>query len=538
MAGIRVNTPRGDGWEYSLNQVDWQASRVFTTQPGGAAFVVDTAYLVYCRNIPQNAVAISTIIFGESTNDDTLPNLTKSATLAERRAAFLLMLQAVDSDPVSKAILCAILRSCPVDPDPDPVIPAPTFDMFIHYIEVPDVVVVVDSIDVEVVDSEWTPVVVVDSIDVEVVDSEWEPVIVADSIDVEVVDSEWTPIAPTITDSRLDVTPSLTIAEGGTALAKVIQEYSDGSEQQYTGGGTYGFPIPLAGVGVTTEPNAEGAITVGDDVVNADTELVIRFTFPSEVGGGIIGNTLIILNGPPTLTGYSLPDIDVSEGDSSPEIQVTAHFSDGSSTQYTGAGDYSLTAPYPDDMTLTAGANATAVAHVAEDSITANVPVTYRFTFPDNEFIEGIITAVNVASPPALIIESILREVRNSNIMFYVRTSPETFATGNFTSIYYRSTITDEEGTTGYNAWSELYTLGPNGTDPDAFIFDPSAYDDGYHHLSYGQYYQESGAAFSFSIEFSLSVDGSNAIHLDYEMPAMASNPVDAGTIVYTAPTP
>ncbi|GAB2582542.1 hypothetical protein [Spirosoma areae] len=446
------------------------------------------------------------------------------------------LLTKIAATPALKTQFCAIVSSCTVVTPPDPV---PVFTGGTHYQAAP-VTPPVESIDVVADAADFTPIVPpADSIDVVADAADFTPIVPpADSIDVVADAADFAPIAPTITDYRIDVAPSPNIPEGGEATAKVMIEYSSGPDEQYTGGGSFGLPIPLTGVDVTNEPNAECTITVGDDVVNADTELVLRFTFPAEGSSGIIGKTLTILNGAATVTGHTLPDLDVTEGEDSVEIQVKTQFSSGPDQQYTGAGDYSLIAPYPDDMTLTPGPNATAVAHVAEGSITANVPVTYRFTFPDNSVIEGIITAVNVASPPALIIESILREVRNSNIMFYVRTSPETFATGNFTSIYYRRTITDEEGTTGYNAWGELYTLGPNGTDPAAFIFDPDAYDDGYHHLSYGQYYQESGAAFSFSIEFSLSADGSNAIHLDYEMPAMASNPVDTGTIVYNAPTP
>lgn len=73
MAGIRVNTPRGPGWEYSLNNLNWQESRVFMNQVDGSAFVVGNTYQVYCRNQIDKLLAVNSIIFGLATSDDTIP---------------------------------------------------------------------------------------------------------------------------------------------------------------------------------------------------------------------------------------------------------------------------------------------------------------------------------------------------------------------------------------------------------------------------------------------------------------------------------
>lgn len=73
MAGIRVNTPKGPDWEYSLDQVTWQASQKFMSQVDGTPFVVGTIYPVYCRNLVDKLLAFNSIPFGLKSSDDTIP---------------------------------------------------------------------------------------------------------------------------------------------------------------------------------------------------------------------------------------------------------------------------------------------------------------------------------------------------------------------------------------------------------------------------------------------------------------------------------
>lgn len=75
MAGIRVNTPIGAGWKYSLDNDTWQDSPVFATQIGGAAFVVGMTYLIYCWHQAANVIAIAPIEFGKPTNEDDLQTI-------------------------------------------------------------------------------------------------------------------------------------------------------------------------------------------------------------------------------------------------------------------------------------------------------------------------------------------------------------------------------------------------------------------------------------------------------------------------------
>ncbi|WP_020597873.1 discoidin domain-containing protein [Spirosoma panaciterrae] len=86
MAGIRVNTPTGAGWKYSLDNDTWQDSPVFATQIGGAAFVVGMTYLIYCWHQAANVIAIAPIEFGKPTNEDDLQ------TVASRGAKTNIML--------------------------------------------------------------------------------------------------------------------------------------------------------------------------------------------------------------------------------------------------------------------------------------------------------------------------------------------------------------------------------------------------------------------------------------------------------------
>lgn len=72
MKGIGIKTPRGPGWEYSLDNMNWQASRIFSAMPDGSSFVPGVTYPIYCRNIAQNVVALASVVFGRPNNLDTL----------------------------------------------------------------------------------------------------------------------------------------------------------------------------------------------------------------------------------------------------------------------------------------------------------------------------------------------------------------------------------------------------------------------------------------------------------------------------------
>ena len=137
MAGIRVNTPKGAGWQYSLDQQTWQSSRVFLTQPGGLSFVADTEYIVYCRNLTQKAQAIAKIVFGQDTSDVSLTSLSKGATAAQRSAFLLSLLSAADGP--TRAKFCELVSSCGMV---TPTAPEDTFDQFVHYELVAEVVIV------------------------------------------------------------------------------------------------------------------------------------------------------------------------------------------------------------------------------------------------------------------------------------------------------------------------------------------------------------------------------------------------------------
>ncbi|QIP14752.1 hypothetical protein G8759_20085 [Spirosoma aureum] len=69
MAGIRCDTPIGADWEYSLDQLNWQASNKFFELPSGDPFVLGTVYTVYCRNVTAELTADRQIPFGEASSE-------------------------------------------------------------------------------------------------------------------------------------------------------------------------------------------------------------------------------------------------------------------------------------------------------------------------------------------------------------------------------------------------------------------------------------------------------------------------------------
>ncbi|GAB4042178.1 hypothetical protein [Spirosoma litoris] len=75
--GIGLATPRGINWEYSLDGQNWQASNIFPNMPDGTPFVKGVAYTILCRNIAQEAVAATTVVFGRATNEDGLDEIVK-----------------------------------------------------------------------------------------------------------------------------------------------------------------------------------------------------------------------------------------------------------------------------------------------------------------------------------------------------------------------------------------------------------------------------------------------------------------------------
>ncbi|UHG93431.1 discoidin domain-containing protein [Spirosoma oryzicola] len=80
MAGIRIDTPTGNEWDYSLDGQTWQASPKFLVQASGAPFVDGTLYTVHCRNQKKNVRRDVTIIFGEDSSERIFDQVVKSGS--------------------------------------------------------------------------------------------------------------------------------------------------------------------------------------------------------------------------------------------------------------------------------------------------------------------------------------------------------------------------------------------------------------------------------------------------------------------------
>jgi hypothetical protein len=66
MAGIRVRTPIGPSWRYSLNGITWQDSPVFLVDANGNALIPGVTYTVYMRSPRFNRVIIERITLGST----------------------------------------------------------------------------------------------------------------------------------------------------------------------------------------------------------------------------------------------------------------------------------------------------------------------------------------------------------------------------------------------------------------------------------------------------------------------------------------
>jgi hypothetical protein len=93
MAGIRVLTPLGLDWRYSLDGIIWQSSPVFLLDAAGNALVPGKVYTVYFRNARLNRTLIERIKLGTTgqSSSDVLDDITLRSDLEA---------EAVDPDSV------------------------------------------------------------------------------------------------------------------------------------------------------------------------------------------------------------------------------------------------------------------------------------------------------------------------------------------------------------------------------------------------------------------------------------------------------
>jgi hypothetical protein len=209
---------------------------------------------------------------------------------------------------------------------------------------------------------------------------------------------------------RIDrIEDSTTITEGGAAgTFKITAEMSDSSTQAYTGSGAYSIIAPYPdGMSASTGANAIGTVTLPLGSITANLNSVLRFTFPAS--GGFIEKTIALVNvadSGPTFSGYDITgDLTLNESATAPvtgNYQVIERYSDNSTRNYTGGGAYSVDATYPNGLSFATGSAGTGTVTLPQNSITANVTITLRFTFPGNSTITKPVQLVNVASqlPP------------------------------------------------------------------------------------------------------------------------------------------
>lgn len=86
MPGIRIDTPVGDGWRYSLDGNTWQDFPKFLTQPDGSAFVEGTLYTIQCQCTIDGEVVQKnvTIIFGEDSSERVFDQVVKAGKPARK----------------------------------------------------------------------------------------------------------------------------------------------------------------------------------------------------------------------------------------------------------------------------------------------------------------------------------------------------------------------------------------------------------------------------------------------------------------------
>ncbi|QIP15699.1 discoidin domain-containing protein [Spirosoma aureum] len=210
-----------------------------------------------------------------------------------------------------------------------------------------------------------------------------------------------------IVSYRIDrIEDSTTITEGGAAgTFKITAEMSDGSTQQYTQAGAYGIIAPYPdGMTATTGANAIGTVTLPAGSITANLNSVLRFTFPA--GGGFIEKTIALVNVAdtgPSFTGYDITgDLTLNESATATvtgNYQVIERYDDNSTRLYTGGGAYSVDPAYPNGLSYATGSAGTGTVTLPANSITGDVNITLRFTFPGNSTITKTVQLVNVASP-------------------------------------------------------------------------------------------------------------------------------------------
>lgn len=273
MAGIGVATPKGDGWEYSLDQTTWQTSRAFSTMPGGIAFIVGNAYVVYCRNIPQNTVAQDTIIFGQIDNSTTLARLKETATPTELSQFLLAMLTAAqqDNDPSTRAKLCELNALC--DLTQPPTAPPPTFDQFAHFELIPDAVTPPPVAPAPTVDQFAHFELVPDAVT-------QPPVAPAPTFDqfahFELIPDAVTPTGPTITQQVFR--GAIGFVEGIPGHANIVNLWSDGTETPYTDGGSFSIQTPYPnGITFTNDAPGQTIISVPDGSLSSSVPGVLQY---------------------------------------------------------------------------------------------------------------------------------------------------------------------------------------------------------------------------------------------------------------------
>lgn len=221
------------------------------------------------------------------------------------------------------------------------------------------------------------------------------------------------------------------LTEGTTNTVKVTAVKASGATEQYTGAGAYSIIAPYPnGMTLTTGANAIGTLTLPGNSITANLNITIRFTFPA--GNGVIEKVIQLINvndTPVTFTGYEIAgDATLAESATqsvSKNYVVNSVYSDGSRVPYTGAGSFSADTPFPDGMSVTTPGNGTGLLTLLSNSITGDVPITLRFTFPDNGTITKVVTLLNVNSPtPTPKILEIKRKYdpADNGITYYVKT--------------------------------------------------------------------------------------------------------------------
>jgi hypothetical protein len=200
-------------------------------------------------------------------------------------------------------------------------------------------------------------------------------------------------------------TPQQVVTEGASNTVKVMSVMFSGARVAYTGPGSYAIIEPYPnGMTILTGANAIGTINLPLGSINADLSRVIRFNFPA--GGGYVEKEIDLVNVPdnnPTFSGYEIVGdetiVESATAAVTKSYQLVEKYSDGSTRNYTGGGSYSVDTPYPPSMAYTTGSNGAGTVTLAANSITGNLSIVLRFTFPGNSTITKTIQLTNVDPP-------------------------------------------------------------------------------------------------------------------------------------------